>query len=168
MARGYCLPHLQTIKHFWTMMFKELKSGYPIYLFDRASVKYEQAKVMSVQQNFQPSTFGRMEVNVTVQTADGKQNTYSVTDTEQTAYAGTLLLATTKECVVNEVNALKSNSEEVLSKVEEHKRIVEECGKLLAELDTAFRDQQKTNERLDQMESKLDEIFKFVKSQNQE
>ena len=147
-------------------MFKELKSGYPIYLFDRASVKYEQAKVMSVQQNFQPSTFGKMEV--TVQTADCKQNTYSVTDTEQTAYAGTLLLATTKECVVNEVNALKSNSEEVLAKVEEHKRIVEECGKLLAELDTAFRDQQKTNERLDQMESKLDEIFKFVKSQKQE
>ncbi len=150
------------------MMFKELKSGYPIYLFDRSSVKYEQAKVMSVQQNFQPSTFGKMEVNVTVQTMDGKQNTYSVTDTEQTAYAGTLLLATSKECVVNEVNVLKSNSEEVLAKVEEHKRIVEECSKLLAELDTTFRDQQKTNERLNQMESKLDEIFKYVKSQKHE
>ncbi len=149
-------------------MFKELKSGYPIYLFDRASLHYEQGKVMNVQQNFNPTTFGKMEVNVTVQTGDGKQNTYSVTDTEQTAYAGTLLLATSKECVVNEVSALKSNSEEVLAKVDEHKRIVEECGKLLAELDTTFRDQQKTNERLDQMESKLDEIFKFVKSQKHE
>lgn len=148
------------------MTFKDLKSGYPIYLLDRTALKYEQAKVMNVQGNFTPSTFGKMEVNVTVLTADGKQNTYSVTDTEQTAYAGSLLLATSKECVINEVNALKSNSEEVLAKVEEHKRIVEECGKLLAELDTAFRDQQRTNERLDKMECKLDEIFKFVKSKN--
>lgn len=148
------------------MMFKELKSGYPIYLFDRSSLRYEQAKVMSVQGNFSPTAFGKMEVNVTVQTADGKQNTYSVTDTEQTAYAGSMLLATGKDCVINEVNALKSNSEEVLSKVEEHKLIVEKCGKLLSELDTAFRDQQRTNERLDKMESKLDEIFKFVKSKN--
>lgn len=147
------------------MMFKELKSGYPIYLFDRASLKYEQAKVMNVQPNYQ-AKFGKMEVNVTVQTQDGKQNTYSVIDTEQTAYANTLMLATGKDCVVNEVSALKANSEEVLGKVEEHKKIVEECGKLLSELDTAFRDQQRTNERLDNLENKLDEIFKYVKQKS--
>ena len=144
------------------MMFKELKSGYPIYLFDRASLKYEQAKVMNVQPNYQAG-YGKMEVNVTVQTKDGNQNIYSVTDTEQSAYANTLLLTTSKDCVINEVNVLKANSEEVLSKVDEHRRIVEECGKLLSELDTSFRDQQRTNERLDNLESKLDEIFRFVK-----
>ncbi len=148
------------------MTFKDLKSGYPIYLLDRTALRYEQGKVMAVQQNFQPSSFGKMEVNVTVQTKDGKQNIYSVADTEQTAYAGTLLLATNKECVVNEINILKSNSEEMLSKVDEHKKTVDKCTKLLAELDTAFRDQQKTNGRLDQMESKLEEIYNFVKSKN--
>ena len=45
---------------------------------------------------------------------------------------------------------------------------VKDCDNLLSELDTTFRDQQKTNERLNQMESKLDEIFKFVKSQKHE
>ena len=145
------------------MMFKELKSGYPIYLFDRASLRYEQAKVMSAQQNYQPTTIGKLETNITVQTKDGKQNTYSVTDSEQAAYAGTLLIASNKDAVINEINILKSNSEEVLNKVEEHKHIVSECGKLLAELDTTFRDQQRTNERLDNLENKLDEIFKFVK-----
>lgn len=148
------------------MMFKELKSGYPIYLFDRASLRYEQAKVMSAQQNYQPTTIGKLETNITVQTKDGKQNTYSVTDSEQAAYAGTLLIASNKEAVINEINILKSNSEEVLNKVEEHKHIVSECGKLLAELDTTFRDQQRTNERLDNLENKLDEIFKFVKQKN--
>lgn len=148
------------------MMFKELKSGYPIYLFDRASLRYEQAKVMSAQQNYQPTTIGKLETNITVQTKDGKQNTYSVTDSEQAAYAGTLLIASNKDAVINEINILKSNSEEVLNKVEEHKHIVSECGKLLAELDTTFRDQQRTNERLDNLENKLDEIFKFVKQKN--
>ena len=148
------------------MMFKELKSGYPIYLFDRASLRYEQAKVMSAQQNYHPTTIGKLETNITVQTKDGKQNTYSVTDSEQAAYAGTLLIASNKDAVINEINILKSNSEEVLNKVEEHKHIVSECGKLLAELDTTFRDQQRTNERLDKLENKLDEIFKFVKQKN--
>lgn len=150
------------------MLFKELKSNYPIFLLDRATLSFEQAKVMNVQPNYQSVNMNRIEVNVTIQTKEGKQNTYAVADSEQSAYAGNLFISTSKDCIINEVNALKNASEEVLSKVEEHKQTVEKCKELLAELDTSFRDQQKTNERLDQMESKLDEIFKFVKSQKPE
>ena len=150
------------------MLFKELKGNYPIYLLDRATLSFEQAKVMNVQPNYQSVNMNRIEVNVTIQNKEGKQNTYAVADSEQSAYAGNLFISTSKDCIINEVNALKNASEEVLSKVDEHKQTVEKCKNLLAELDTSFRDQQKTNERLDQMESKLDEIFKFVKSQKQE
>nr|DAP07197.1 MAG TPA: protein of unknown function (DUF4083) [Caudoviricetes sp.] len=150
------------------MLFKELKGNYPIFLLDRATLKFEQAKVMNVQPNYQSVNMNRIEVNVTIQNKEGKQNTYAVADSEQSAYAGNLFISTSKDCIINEVNALKNASEEVLSKVEEHKQTVEKCKELLAELDTTFRDQQRTNERLDQMENKLDEIFKFVKSQKQE
>nr|DAK59945.1 MAG TPA: hypothetical protein [Caudoviricetes sp.] len=150
------------------MLFKELKGNYPIFLLDRATLKFEQAKVMNVQPNYQSVNMNRIEVNVTIQNKEGKQNTYAVADSEQSAYAGNLFISTSKDCIINEVNALKNASEEVLSKVEEHKQTVEKCKELLAELDTTFRDQQKTNERLNQMESKLDEIFKFVKSQKNE
>lgn len=150
------------------MLFKELKSNYPIFLLDRATLKFEQAKVMNVQPNYQSVNMNRIEVNVTIQNKEGKQNTYAVADSEQSAYAGNLFISTSKDCIINEVNALKNASEEVLSKVEEHKQTVEKCKELLGELDTTFRDQQKTNERLDQMENKLDEIFKYVKSQKQE
>lgn len=150
------------------MLFKELKGNYPIFLLDRATLKFEQAKVMNVQPNYQSVNMNRIEVNVTIQNKEGKQNTYAVADSEQSAYAGNLFISTSKDCIINEVNALKNASEEVLSKVEEHKQTVEKCKELLAELDTTFRDQQRTNERLNQMESKLDEIFKFVKSQKQE
>lgn len=150
------------------MLFKELKGNYPIFLLDRATLKFEQAKVMNVQPNYQSVNMNRIEVNVTIQNKEGKLNTYAVADSEQSAYAGNLFISTSKDCIINEVNALKNASEEVLSKVEEHKQTVEKCKELLAELDTTFRDQQRTNERLDQMENKLDEIFKFVKSQKQE
>ena len=150
------------------MLFKELKSNYPIFLLDRATLKFEQAKVMNVQPNYQSVNMNRIEVNVTIQNKEGKQNTYAVADSEQSAYAGNLFISTSKDCIINEVNALKNASEEVLSNVEEHKQTVEKCKELLAELDTTFRAQQKTNARLDQMENKLDEIFKFVKSQKQE
>ena len=150
------------------MLFKELKSNYPIFLLDRATLKFEQAKVMNVQPNYQSVNMNRIEVNVTIQNKEGKQNTYAVADSEQSAYAGNLFISTSKDCIINEVNALKNASEEVLSKVEEHKQTVEKCKELLGELDTTFRDQQKTNARLDQMENKLDEIFNFVKSQKQE
>lgn len=150
------------------MLFKELKGNYPIFLLDRATLSFEQARVMNVQPNYQSVNMNRIEVNVTIQNKEGKQNTYAVADSEQSAYAGNLFISTSKDSIINEVNALKNASEEVLSKVEEHKQTVEKCKNLLAELDTTFRDQQKTNERLDQMENKLDEIFKFVKSQKQE
>lgn len=150
------------------MLFKELKSNYPIFLLDRATLSFEQARVMNVQPNYQSVNMNRIEVNVTIQNKEGKQNTYAVADSEQSAYAGNLFISTSKDSIINEVNALKNASDEVLSKVEEHKQTVEKCKNLLAELDTSFRDQQKTNQRLDQMESKLDEIFKFVKSQKQE
>ena len=149
------------------MLFKELKSNYPIFLLDRATLSFEQARVMNVQPNYQSVNMNRIEVNVTIQNKEGKQNTYAVADSEQSAYAGNLFISTSKDSIINEVNALKNASEEVLSKVEEHKQTVEKCKNLLAELDTTFRDQQKTNERLNQMENKLDEIFKFVKSQKQ-
>lgn len=149
------------------MLFKELKSNYPIFLLDRATLSFEQARVMNVQPNYQSVNMNRIEVNVTIQNKEGKQNTYAVADSEQSAYAGNLFISTSKDSIINEVNALKNASEEVLSKVEEHKQTVEKCKNLLAELDTTFRDQQRTNQRLDNMENKLDEIFKFVKSQKQ-
>lgn len=103
------------------MTFKDLKSGYPIYLLDRTALKYEQGKVMAVglpHADVQPGNFGKMLVDVTIQAKDGKQNTYSVSDTEQTAYAGNLLITCNKECVVNEVRAINAQAEETLAKVE--------------------------------------------------
>lgn len=149
------------------MTFKELKSGYPLFLFDRSTMRYEQAKVMSVgmpRADLTVGNYGKMLVDVTIQTTDGKQNTYSVADTERSAYAGTLMLTTDKECVGNEVRAILAQSEETLSKIEETKKVAEGCRRLLEELDTTFKEKQATESRFRKIEEKMDKILDLMES----
>ena len=163
------------------MIFRDLKAGFPIYLFDRASRKFKQGKVTTNpcpdfengKQNVMAAMPGMpnyvaRNVKVNVQTEDGKQSIYSVVDTEQTAYSDTLVISCSKESIINEVNALKNQANDIINKMPDFKQTVKDCDQLLSELDTSFRDQQRTNQRLDNMENKLDEIFKYVKSQKQE
>ena len=154
------------------MTFKDLKSGYPIYLLDRTALKYEQGKVMAVglpHADVQPGSYGKMLVDITIQTADGKQNTYSVNDSEQVAYAGVLLLTCNKDCIINEVRAINAQAEEILSKVSDNQTIVTNCKALLEELDTTFKDKQETekrfqkiDERFSGMEDKMDKILSAI------
>lgn len=147
------------------MTFKDLKNGYPLYMFDRNTMRYEQAKVMSVgvpRADFTAGNYGKMLVDVTIQTKDGKQNTYSVVDTERSAYAGTLMLTTDKECVGNEIRAMLAQAEETLSKIEETKRTADNCKRLLEELDTTFKEKQATESRFRKIEEKMDKILNLM------
>lgn len=115
-----------------------------------------------------------MLVEVSIQTKDGKRNTYSVSDTEQTAYAGSLLITCNKDCVANEVRAINAQAEETLAKVEAARKTVTDCKALLEELDTTFKDKQETekrfqkiDERFSGMEDKMDKILSAInKSMN--
>lgn len=154
------------------MIFKDLKNGYPVYLLDRTALRYEQGKVTATgmpHADLQPGNYGRMIVDVTVRTDDGKQSTYAVSDGEQTAYAGSLMIACTKECVVNEVRAIKAQADEAIAKVDEMRKMSDGCGRLLEELDTDFKDRQATekrfrkiDERFGSMEEKMDRILAAI------
>lgn len=153
------------------MTFKDLKSGFTVYLLDRAAMKYEQGRVMSVglpHADLQACNFGKMFVDITIQ-ASGKQNTYSVCEAESTAYAGNLLIATDKEYIVNEVRAINAQAEETIAKVGDAQKTAAACKALLAELDTAYKDRQETesrfqriDERFSGMENKIDRILEAI------
>lgn len=147
------------------MTFRELKSGYPVHLLDRTALIYRQGKVMSVgipHADLQPGNYGKMLVDVCIQTPDGKSNTYSVCDTEQTAYAGNLLLSCSKECVTNEVRSIKAQTEDSLAKVADAQKTIDNCKALLEELDTAYKDRQETEKRFQTIEEKMDRILTAI------
>lgn len=153
------------------MTFKDMKSGFPVYLLDRTALTYEQGRVMSVSlphADLQSCNYGKMYVDITIQYG-GKQNTYAVCEAEPTAYAGTLLIATDKEYITNEVRAINAQAEEAIAKVPEAQHTVSACKALLAELDTAYKDRQATetrfqriDERFSGMESKIDRILEAM------
>lgn len=153
------------------MTFRELKSGYPVHLLDRTALIYRQGKVMSVgipHADLQPGNYGKMLVDVCIQTPDGKSNTYSVCDTEQTAYAGNLLLSCSKECITNEVRAIKTQTEDALAKVADAQKTIDNCKTLLEELDTAYKNRQETEKRFQTIEEKMDRILSAINRNNQQ
>ena len=121
------------------MIFRELKAGFPIYLFDRASRKFKQGKVTTNpcpdfengKQNVMAAmpgmpNYGARNVKVNVQTEDGKQSIYSVVDTEQTAYSDTLVISCSKESIINEVNALKNQANDIINKMPDFEQTVKD------------------------------------------
>lgn len=147
------------------MTFKELKSGYPIYLLDRNSLTYSQAKVMAISMPHADRQTYTMMIDITIQ-SDGKQNTYSVSENECIAYAGSLLIASDKQHIVNDVKSIQQQAEDTLSKVDELKMKVSTCQALLAELDTTFRDKQETEKRFQSIEEKMDKILTMLNKES--
>ena len=140
------------------MIFKEIKSGGAVYLFDRTTLKYEQGVVKAVglpHADVQPGNYGKMLVDITVQMEDGRRNTYSVNDSERTAYAGSLLIACDKESVIDEVRATKTQAEELVANIDGTRNTIERCKALLEELDDTFKDKRETERRFEKIDEKF-------------
>lgn len=129
------------------MLFKDTKAGYPIYLLDKDGVKATHGRVVSVStprvQTPQVGAFPQnplaasLVVDVTIE-VDGTTRTYTMPETSTITYAGNIALSTEKESILREIQALKTVSEEALSKVEAHRQTIENCNKVLEEWDTTF------------------------------
>lgn len=149
-----------------TMYFKDVKSGFMVHLFDRANLTYEEAKVTNAvsHADVKPGNYGKILVDLTIETSDGKKNTYEVADSEQVAYAGTLMIAVGKDCVLAELRNIKGQAEDAIKRVEQQKQTVARCSELLEQLDTAFKEKQENEQRFKTLEDKLDKVLKMFDS----
>lgn len=152
------------------MLFKDLKSGYPVYFLDKATTKYYQGKVISVaaprydntQLNGLSQHATSLVVDVTIE-ADGATRTYTIPETSTLTYAANIVLSTDKDGIVREVEAMKSASEEALSKVEQHKATLAKCSELLEELNPAFAEKRAQDKRIESIESEVRSLGNIVK-----
>lgn len=152
------------------MLFKDIKTGYPIYFLDKESAKYYQGKSVSVAvpryDNNQAKAFGAqptgLVVDITIE-ADGATKTYTIPETATITYAGHLVLSTDKDGILREVEALKAASEEALSQVEIHKQTVINCNQLLEDLNPAFAEKRAQDKRIESIESEVRSLGNIVK-----
>ena len=151
------------------MLFKDLKSGYPVYFLDKATTKYYQGKVISVAvPRYDSSQLGisqpttSLVVDVTIE-AEGATRTYTIPETSTLTYAANIVLSTDKDGIIREVESIRSTSEDILSQVETHKERVTKCNTLLEELNPAFAEKRAQDKRIESIESEVRSLGNIVK-----
>lgn len=150
------------------MTFKELKPNYAVFILHKNDVRYAQGKVVSVSnprfQNGMGMSFGQTNQQVVDVTIDenGEQLTYTIPETLDVTYANGLVLATSKEKIQYEVEMMKNRAEELIANVDKNKQIVTNCEKILADINPALKDKQKTEERFTALEENMGKMSALI------
>lgn len=144
------------------MLFKDIKQGYPLYIFDRSDVSVKTGNVASVSfPHISAKPNGGMVVDVTIN-IEGNSQQYEIRDTSECAYVGTTMLTPNVESVLNEVRMLKAQSEEVIKSIDKHKDNIVKCAALLSELDPVYKEKQANEKRLSRIEDSIDRLTTII------
>lgn len=146
------------------MLFKDLKIGYPIYILHKGNnLRVEIGKIVAISPSRFPQTQGnfqtmQMVVDITIE-EDGESKTYTTPDSLSVTYAGNeLVIATEREGILKEVESIKSQNEDELSKISTRKAVVSECETILAEWNPQFKERRETEERFTKIESSMKDL----------
>ena len=144
------------------MLFKDLKIGYPVYIFHKDGEKrITQGKVTAISPSRLPQTPSlqtmQMVVDVTIDDG-GSSRTYAIPDNTSVTYTNGLVLSTDRDGVIREVEILRNQCAEELAKIEDYRKSVSECEKILTEWNPAFREKRETEERFSKLETSMSDL----------
>lgn len=150
------------------MTFKDIKPGYPVYMLHKGDgLTTGQGKVVTVTQPRFPEQYNGqalgMVVDVTIE-ENGMNRTYTMPADSSVVSAGMTVLSTDKEGILRDVEAMKTESEDVLSSMDRHRARVESCERILAEWNPQIAERKKQEERIGSLESGMNELKGMIKS----
>lgn len=145
------------------MLFKDLKSGYPIYIFDRDKITFTQTKVLGVNLPHFDSHYGNPTEMVVDVTIDGMSKPYTFKENTDTGYVGSLVITTERDKALLEVENLQTQSEQAWNKRDTYKDIAEKCAQIRAEFSPAFKEKKETEERFSKLEGSVSELKDMIK-----
>lgn len=151
------------------MAFKDIKQSYSVYILNKQNMAIADGKVISVgfphmDMNSKPQLGqSQMVVDVTIE-SEGKTATYTIPENLSVTYAGDIVLATDKQGLVCEVEAMKNAAEKILESVPRQKEIVDKSSTLLADLNPVFKQKKENEERFSKMESSISRLEQTVTS----
>lgn len=146
-------------------MFSDLKKGFQVHTLDTNEVpKYAIGKVIAVSDprymQPTPGNYQSMQTRVVDLTVeiDGETKTYTVPESQNVAKAVGITLSTNIESIMNELNAVKRNSEEILESVDLNRRKIEACDKILEDVNPAFKQTREQDRKIAGIESQVKEL----------
>ena len=115
-------------------MFSDLKKGFQVHTLDTNTVpKYELGRVVAVSEPRylppQPGQYQTMQTRVVDLTVEltGETKTYTVPESQNVAKAMGITLSTSIDPIMNELNAIKNTSQEIIDSVDTHRAKIEAC-----------------------------------------
>jgi len=148
------------------MLFRDLKSGYPIYIINRVDVTITQGKVTNIGFPHFDANYNNgsdMVVDFAIDW-NGQSKTFTMKDSLEVGYSdnGDIIVTPNRESVIREIEAMKTQSEEALSMVDTHKSRVEKCSVLLSEFDPVFRDKKENETRFNNLENSMGKLEQMM------
>lgn len=155
------------------MYFNELRNGYPVYILNRTDMNVTTGKVinkgdpyfpkMNPNNPMKPMPTQRV-VDVTIEIA-GRTQTFTFVENSyvnSTKFEGKeLVLSTEKQGIIKEVEVVKAEKESSIANYENDKATVEKCEKILSDWNPEFAEKKKQDERISNMEKKLDNMMEL-------
>ncbi len=149
------------------MQFRDIKPGYVLYVFDRTNVDFKQLKVLNVTQphydpNFPGAAISDMVVDITL---EGEQKPYTFKERAESAGLGNLLISTSIETALGDVEALMAQSQQALSQREKLENNIEKCKLILTDNSPKYKEKQEIEKRFTAIDGSISRIEDFMSKQ---
>lgn len=146
-------------------MFKDLKKGYQVHTLDVTDLpKYFLGTVINASEpRFQQPTPGQYQqlqdrvLDLTVEIG-GQSFTYVVPENQSVAMANGITLACGVEPIMNQLNAMKKNSEDAINSIDKHRDTLVCCETILEDINPAFKQTKEQDRKIKSLEGKVDKI----------
>lgn len=137
-------------------------------MFDGNNIEVQTVQVVSVSTPHMDKYDNQfnMVVDVAVLNA-GKTQTYTFKDSNEVGYTGQLMITPNKECVIKQLQLLKSQSQTILDNIDQHKQNVEKCDKLIQEFDPAIKAKQQNDARYEELKQSIESLKQMIISNTQ-
>ena len=145
------------------MLFKDLKAGCTVYIFDREKVVFTPAKVMEVTPPHFDNHYGNPTEMVVDVSIEGFPKPYTFKDSTDTGYINNIVISTDREKALREVEALQSQSEQAWNKRDFYKETSEKCAQIRAEYSPALKKKKENEERFSKLEGSVSELKDMIK-----
>ena len=145
------------------MIFKDIKQGDAIYLFDRNDISVQTGKVTAVSGSHAGkynNTF-EMVVDVTINVNENTQ-TYTFKDSNEVSYNGQIMITPNRDNIIREVKQLKSQAEDVIKNIDKSKQTIEKCTSLISEFDPVYKERRENDARYSKLESEIASIKEMI------
>lgn len=166
-AKGYGVYRSSPYFHLNNIliMFSDLKKGFQVHTLDTNTVpKYELGKVVAVSEPRylppQPGQYQAMQTRVVDLTVEltGETKTYTVPESQNVAKAMGITLSTSIDPIMNELNAIKSTSQDIIDSVDTHRAKIEACESILEDINPAFKQTREQDRKIAGIENKVNDL----------